>query len=426
MTVEELKRSGQIIMECIAGSHLYGTNIPESDIDIRGIFAVSNKNWLGLIKPSQEISENNEDVKYFELRKFFELALTCNPNIIELLFVPKDCLKITSNMYKLIVANRDLFITKKAFYSFTGYAVAQIKKARGKNKRVHGKQKYSDDKAIEKLRKLLLDGQISAEWVETRYCQSFLKFLLKNEDAPVTEKTDWKEMDACFEDEDISKIHPPRRRDFCYVIPRDYKKYSQFPGRNVPLVETDFDLSKYNCSAVEHIGHLYRMYYYGDTAKGIYRDSQIVCESIPIEDEDVKFVGLLTFNSNEYEQTKKDWRDYWEWMANRNDARWIDQESGETDFDKKNMCHVVRLLLSGENILKNGEPIVRCQGEMQKFLLDIRNNKYEYEYLLKFAEDKMKELEALYETSTVQHSANTKKIYALYDEIVEMNSKRHI
>jgi len=426
MTVEEIKNRNLIIMECVAGSHLYGTNIPESDIDIRGIFMVPNKDYLSLIKPSQEVSENNEDIKYFELRKFFELALTCNPSVIEFLFIPKDCLNITSPIYEKLVLNRNLFVTKKAKFSFSGYAMAQCAKARGKNKRVHGKEKYRDDVAIEKLRKLLLNGDVSSEWVETKYCKPFLQYLLKNEDAPVTEKTEWKDMDIYLEDEDIAKIKPPRKKDFCYIIPWENILYGQFPGRNIPLVETGIDLSQYNCSAVEHIGHLYRLYLYGDKAKGVFRNGQIVCESIPIEDENVKFRGLLTFNSNEYEQAKKDWHAYWEWVVNRNDARWTKQESGETDFDSKNACHLVRLLLSGENILKNGEPIVRFQGEMQKFLLDIRAGKYEYDYLLKFAEDKMKELETLYETSTIPHSANTKKIYALYDEIVEMNEKRSV
>lgn len=426
MTVNEIKEKNLIIMECISGSHLYGTNIPESDTDIRGIFMVQNKDCLSLIKPSQEVSENNEDIKYFEMRKFFELALSANPNILELLFIPKDFLRITSPIYEKIVTNRDLFVTKKAFYSFSGYAYSQLKRSTGKNKKFHGKDKYFDDKAIEKLRKLLLGGQISAEWVEARYCKPLLQYLLKNEDAPTTEKIDWKEMDIYLKDEDIVKIRPPRKKDFCYVIPKNNIGYSQFPGRNVPLSEIGIDLDCYNCSSVEHIGYLYRLYHYGDQAKGVFKNGQVVCESIPIEDEVDKFFGLLTFNINEYEQARKDYHSYFEWMANRNDARWKDQESGETDYDSKNLMHVVRLLLSGENILKNGEPIVRCHGEMQKFLLDIRHGKYEYEYLLKFAEDKMKELEALYETSTVQHSANTKKIYALYDEIVEMNSKHNI
>lgn len=425
MTVNEIKEKNLIVMECIAGSHLYGTNTPESDVDIRGIFMVPNKDWLSLIRPSQEVSENNEDIKYFEMRKFFELALTSNPNILELFFIPRDCLKIISPIYEKIVANRNLFINKRAKFSFSGYAYAQLSKATGKNKKFHGKDKYFDEKAIEKLRKLLLDGQISSEWVEVRYCKSFLQYLLKNEDAQVTEKTNWKEMDIYLEDEDIAKIKPPRKKDFCYVIPKNNIGYSQFPGRNVPLSEMGMNLDRYNCSSVEHIGHLYRLYHYGDQAKGVFKNGQVVCESIPIEDEEDKFFGLLTFNINEYEQSIKDYHSYFDWMLNRNDSRWIYQENKESDFDRKNLMHVVRLLLSGENILKNGEPIVRFEGEGLRFLKDIRAGKYEYDYLLKFAEDKMKELEALYETSTIPHSANTKKIYALYDELVAMNEKKY-
>ena len=65
------------------------------------------------------------------MRKFFELALTSNPNILELFFIPRDCLKIISPIYEKIVANRNLFINKRAKFSFSGYAYAQLSKATG-------------------------------------------------------------------------------------------------------------------------------------------------------------------------------------------------------------------------------------------------------------------------------------------------------
>ena len=324
---------------------------------------------------------------------------------------------------KELIKNRDIFISKRAYFSHSSYAYAQLKRCVGKNKKVHGKEKFFDEKAISKLKKLFIDGKISEEWIENRYCKSFLQFILKDLQSPIVNETNWKTMDIYLEDEDIVKIKPPRKKDFCYIIPNDNHKYNQFPGRNIPLAETGINLDQYNCSSVEHIGHMYRLYYYGNKAKGVFRNGQIVCESIPIEDEDKKFIGLLTFSSNEYEQSKKDYHSYYEWMLNRNETRWIDQENKIADFDSKHMAHTIRLLLSGENILINGKPIVRFYGEQLKFLRDIRENKYNYDYLLKFAENKLKELDELFEKSTLPDSPNIKKLSALYDELISMNEK---
>ena len=41
-----------------------------------------------------------------------------------------------------------------------------------------------------------------------------------------------------------------------------------YPGRPISLKESKIDLREFNCSAVEHIGYLYRLYYYGKEAKG--------------------------------------------------------------------------------------------------------------------------------------------------------------
>ena len=45
MDVEYIRKNNLIIFEAISGSQAYGTNTPESDIDIRGVFVLPKEAW---------------------------------------------------------------------------------------------------------------------------------------------------------------------------------------------------------------------------------------------------------------------------------------------------------------------------------------------------------------------------------------------
>ena len=81
---------------------------------------------------------------------------------------------------------------------------------------------------------------------------------------------------------------------------------------------------------------------------------------------------LFLYNEQAFNRAKRQHHEYWDWWRNRNESRWTAQERGQMDYDAKNMMHLVRLLLSGENIVKTGEPIVRFGGERLETLLSIR------------------------------------------------------
>lgn len=57
-----------------------------------------------------------------------ELATKCNPNIIELLFAPEDCIEITTPLWKKLTERRYEFLSAKAYHTFTGYALSQLKR----------------------------------------------------------------------------------------------------------------------------------------------------------------------------------------------------------------------------------------------------------------------------------------------------------
>ena len=93
-----------ILFECIAGSRAYGTSVSSSDEDIRGVFAVSASAYLDLRQPPDQLSDDRENVVYYSIRRVIDLLSQANPNILELLFMPDDCVQKTSAEMQLLVA----------------------------------------------------------------------------------------------------------------------------------------------------------------------------------------------------------------------------------------------------------------------------------------------------------------------------------
>lgn len=120
-----------IIFEALVGSQLYGTATPESDTDLRGVCIPP---WFVRNDPINNFEQKDgwegkyEDRVIYNLKKFFKLCADANPAIIELLFVPDAFWihdKIKPSWYKVLFS-RGLFISKKAKYTFTGYAHSQL------------------------------------------------------------------------------------------------------------------------------------------------------------------------------------------------------------------------------------------------------------------------------------------------------------
>lgn len=119
-----------IIFECVAGSRLYGTSTETSDYDYRGVIIPDKEYFLGFSQKVEQIIDNKDgnDFVLWELRKFLALAIDCNPSIIEILFVPEGRWIKTSDAWKQIVSHRDWFVSKKARWTFSGYAISQLKR----------------------------------------------------------------------------------------------------------------------------------------------------------------------------------------------------------------------------------------------------------------------------------------------------------
>ena len=115
------------ILECKAGSHAYGLDTPQSDLDFRGIVIPPIEYLLGLKKFDQMEAREPDRVLY-SLRKFFELASACNPNIIEIIFTPRKHVLLIDKWGEMLMENATLFLSKKAKHTFSGYAFAQLQR----------------------------------------------------------------------------------------------------------------------------------------------------------------------------------------------------------------------------------------------------------------------------------------------------------
>ncbi|MCT2406749.1 nucleotidyltransferase domain-containing protein [Chryseobacterium antibioticum] len=146
MTIQTLKNKNLILFEAISGSRAFGLATEKSDTDIRGVYYLPKEDFFGLNYIPQ-ISNETNDITYYEIGRFVELLQKNNPNILEMLASPEDCILQKNSIIDLL--RPEDFLSKLCKDTFAGYAVSQIKKAKGLNKKILN--------PIEKERKSVLD-----------------------------------------------------------------------------------------------------------------------------------------------------------------------------------------------------------------------------------------------------------------------------
>jgi len=192
MTIQNLKSQNLILFEVISGSKSFGLNTPTSDTDIKGVYYLPKEKFFGLDYIPQISNETNDEV-YYEIGRFVELLLKNNPNILEILASPEDCI-----LYKHPLMEHfqvEDFLSKLCKDSFAGYAVTQIKKARGLNKKIVN--------PMAKEKKSLLDFCYVLKGYETIAANSFLtENNLNQEQCGLVNLPNSRGMFALFYDED--------------------------------------------------------------------------------------------------------------------------------------------------------------------------------------------------------------------------------
>lgn len=334
LTIEELKRQGLLLFETVSGSHTYGLSLPTSDVDFKGVFVLPKAQFYGLDYVAQVNDEKNDKV-YYELRRFIELLYKNNPNLLEMLHSPKDCIRYKNPLFDLIKA--ELFLSKKCKDTFANYAWSQIKKARGLNKKIAN---------------------------------------------PMAEKR-----------KDIL--------DFCYV---NYRQGS-IPVKTW-LAQEGKQQEHCGLVAVPHMHNVYGLYYSPEKGnyKGLVRTNTVDTVLLSSVSAEAQQEALLYYNKDGYKKYCKDYRQYWNWVKERNENRYATTISHGKNYDSKNIMHTFRLLDMAYEILTEGKLQVRRPN--RDFLLDIRQGHYDYDTLIQLAKEKIACIEQAYHYSTLPNAPN--------------------
>lgn len=156
------------LMLTVAGSHLYGTNTPESDIDYRGVCLPPIESIIGLQNFEQTTQLEgyvSDDVIIYSLDKFIRLALQNNPNIIELLFagdsvIFNESILISSEQWKELVGLKGYILSDTIRKTFIEYAKSQLHKM----KRHHNWMKSTPKKPEPEDYGMRLNSDGGADW----------------------------------------------------------------------------------------------------------------------------------------------------------------------------------------------------------------------------------------------------------------------
>lgn len=116
-----------IIVLGLGGSHAYGTDVETSDLDIRGV-ALNRKNEILTNENFEQFVNEETDTTVYSFNKIVSLLSNCNPNTIEMLGLKPEHYLYVSGIGKELLHNKKLFLSKRAAYSFGGYATAQLRR----------------------------------------------------------------------------------------------------------------------------------------------------------------------------------------------------------------------------------------------------------------------------------------------------------
>lgn len=385
----ELKAKGLILYECIVGSQAYGTNKPTSDIDKKFIYLDTIENvFQGTVTLQLDV---NKDHVGYELGRYLELLEKQSPNMHELLWSPEDCILYCNELFrKMIINQRDKFLTKQIKFSFGEYAHAQIKKAKGLNKKINNK--------MDGPKKDILAFCWTPKGQGVENVTSYLKYNgLRQEHCGLAAIDHWKDTYHLFYDFPAHAIQDLENNVDFSVENTEIENFSYFA--NLYFLKQDYGISikrHYEKISQYDLGRY----------KGIIKKDNIsndVCLSSV--EKNANSLCVMHFNKDGYAKYCKEYQSYQTWVTNRNEARYQTNMSNGSDYDAKNMMHCVRLLDTCiEAFIENK---INVKRQNREELLNILHGGMTYDVLITLANEKLEKLDQLYKVSKLPENIET-------------------
>lgn len=223
-TIEKLSNAGLInppnavksntYYETIVGSVAYGVSDDLSDFDVNGFYIPGVNNLFPHLgghifgfdadpttKKYQKCYQNHHvwcqdteyDLNIYSITQYFRLCIDNNPNMVDTLFTPRECVLHSTAISEMVREKRELFLHKRCFPKYKGYAFGQMHKMQGKNpekdsKRDKLRERYGFDvKYAYHLVRLLLECEmiLTERTIDIRRHREHLKAIRRGE---VTQK----------------------------------------------------------------------------------------------------------------------------------------------------------------------------------------------------------------------------------------------
>lgn len=225
-----------IILLGLGGSHAYGTDTEESDVDIRGA-ALNSKEEILSSRNFDQVIDRDTDTTIYSFNKIVALLTKANPNVLELLGLRKDHYLIVSEVGRELLVNSDLFLSKQALFSFGGYATSQLRRLDNRSARNLGQEQREQH-----ILNSIMNASVDFKNKFFEYPDDAIRLYL---DDAIDEKMD-KEIFM-----DINLTHYPLRdyKSMWSTMSNVVKDYAKIGHRNAEAV-TQNKLAKHMCHLI--------------------------------------------------------------------------------------------------------------------------------------------------------------------------------
>lgn len=403
LTIDFLLKNDLVLYKHYRGSYAQGTYIEGiSDKDIGGIFILPKEYMYGLqANYVPQVSNETNDIVFYELGRFMELVLKNNPTIIESLFVDKKFVIYEHPLIKDIKRISSSYISKKLIYSMFGFAKSQIKKCTSEEKLFSHPVEERKGPLDFCYTSYKQGSTKMANWLDNHGLKQKYCGLVKmpNMHDMYGVYYDWK---AHIDDEGFDFDQP-----FAYdsIIGKSISEQTEMERFINTLMDyfACYDFDKLRETIKNNITR--RLGYSGivsDTGNSM--DIRFIQNEATSKygvmlnsvEKGVKSICTMSYNSEGYAKHLRDYTRYQKWLKERNPVRY--ENNKDYKYDSKNVMHCFRLINMAIEIAKGKGIHVNREWIDRTFLLLVRNHAYSYEELMEMLKAKEEELNKAIET----------------------------